>query len=151
MSVDLSSMTARVAEFLQDATHLVYPESAIAEGLRQALAELSRAQGHALTLAGLDDAGSTTLPEGLESLATQGAAAVVVAGRGLRHAEQAALAPEGVAPATLAWASSVWEHFLRACELIRSSALRAGGVPWVEVLGGEQAGWPLDDQDGEHF
>ncbi|MGB8251798.1 MAG: hypothetical protein WCF08_01170 [Anaerolineaceae bacterium] len=151
MSADLDSLTARVAEFLQDATHLVYPDSAITEGLRQALGELSRALGQNLDLSGLDGAVTTTLPEELESLLVQGATAVVVSGRGLRHAEQTALAPEGLSPAALAWAEAVWKRFSHSCELIRSSALRGSSVPWAEPPAGSRTGWSLDAHDGEVF
>jgi hypothetical protein len=151
MSADLDSLSARVSEYLQDATHLVYPQSAIAEGLRQALAGLSLALEQTLTLAGLDGAVSTTLPEGLESLAAQGAAAVAVTGRSLRHAEQSALAPEGLTPAGLTWAETVWVRFTQACDLLRASTLRGSVVPWAEAPAGGRAGWALDAQDGEIF
>jgi len=150
LSADLDSLSARVAACLQDATSLVYPTDAIAEGLRQALAEISTSLVGAhsaapLTLAGLDGASVTSLPEGLTSLAVQGAAAMVVSGRGLRHAEQMALAPEGLTPASLTWAEAVWNRFCRSCERLRSSALRGSTVPWAEM------GWILDGHDGEVF
>jgi hypothetical protein len=145
MSADLESLTARVAACLQDATHLVYPTEAIAEGLRQALAGLSDALDQILTLAGLDGAAETTLPAGLESLAVQAAAALAVSGRALRHAEQPALAPEGLSPAALSWSEAVLGRFRQACERLRSSTLRGAAIPWAEV------GWVLDGHDGEVY
>jgi hypothetical protein len=145
MSADLDSLTARVADCLQDATHLVYPAGAIAEGLRQALAELAGALGQPLQLSGLDGALVTSLPEGLESLTVQAAAAVVVAGRGLRHAEQVELVPGGLSPAALEWAGAAWKSFQSACERIRASALREASTPWAEE------GWVLDEHDGEGY
>jgi hypothetical protein len=145
MPADLTSLTARVAACLQDTTHLVYPLEAIAEALRQALAALSTALGRKLTLAGLDGASTSTLPENLESLAVQGSAALVVSGRALRHAEQPALAPEGLTPVALTWAETVLGRFRASCEYLRAACLRGEVTPWAEN------GWPLDQYDGRDF
>jgi hypothetical protein len=146
---DLDSLTARVAACLQDATHLVYPEEAIAEGMRQALADLSTALSQAMTLTGLDGATETSLPAGLESLAVQAAAALTVSGRALRHAEQPDLAPEGITPAAMSWAETVLGRFRQSCERLRSSALRGSSVPWPEPPAPLRGVWPLDVHDGE--
>jgi hypothetical protein len=145
VAADLSSLTERVAACLQDATHLVYPAEAIAEALRQALAALSTALSQKLTLAGLDGASTSTFPESLESMAVQCSAALVVSGRALRHAEQPALAPEGLAPAALTWAETVLGRFRTSCEHLRAACLRGEVTPWGEN------GWPLDQYDGEVF
>lgn len=145
MPADLDSLTARVAACLQDVASLVYPLEAIAEGLRQALAELSSALDRTMTLAGLDEVEETTLPDALESLVVQAAAAVVVGGRALRHAEQPDLVSEGLSPAALSWAEAAWNCFKRSCDHLRTATLRGEQVPWMET------GWSLDGHDGEVF
>ncbi len=142
---DLSSLTERVGQALQDGTHLTWPEAALEEALRLALSEYNLALGGQATLQGLDGEAATSLPRQHESLLALGAAGYAAEGRAARRAEGDQ--PDARSAGELSgWAAQRLAAFREMLDRARGQELRAaGGAPWDDREG---AGWKLDAWDG---
>lgn len=142
---DLNSLTERVGQALQDATHLIWPEAALEEALRLALSEYNLALGSQATLQGLDGEAETSLPPQHENLLALGASGYAAEGRAARRAEGDPLEARP-AQELSGWAAQRLGAFREMLSNARGQALRvSGGAPWDT---GEGAGWKLDAWDG---
>ena len=88
MTIDLTTLESRVNVLLTDLTHLYYSSELIREGIRMALLEYGRASGTQDTIAGLDEAGQTTLPEMDGGLIVLGAAGYTAACKTIDRKQQ---------------------------------------------------------------
>lgn len=133
MPFDLSTTISRVRSLLMESGTAIWTDAVITEGIRLAVGEAGLRKAQPLTLAGLDGAGSTTLPAVLESALVVGGAAYAVLARAADRAEQFELANE--AGTLAAWGEARladWRVMLaEGLAALRGAELRAGAVPWM--------------------
>jgi hypothetical protein len=136
MNTTLESLEQRVSVLLLDLTQLNFSQQLIHEGIRLALKEYSLASGQVETLAGLDEAGLTSVPEQDSGILVLGAAGYVAAAKTMDRKEQFNLVDQ-LPEAVTNLGSRLLMRFDRLLGSVRSARLRASDVaPW----GG---GWPL--------
>jgi len=116
VTATLETICARLEQALADAEGLVWPAAALQEAVHLALDEYNLAAGAPCTLAGLDGAAETTLPEGHESIVIIGAAGYAAGMRGVERVE--GFDPEGESPALLEWAQTRLGEFRRLLALV---------------------------------
>ncbi|MBN1370523.1 MAG: hypothetical protein JW987_01075 [Anaerolineaceae bacterium] len=133
MPFDLSNTISRVRNLLIESGTAIWTDAIITEGIRLAVGEAALRKVQPFTLAGLDGAGSTTLPAVLESALVVGGAAYAVLARSVDRAEQFELANE--APTLTAWGEARladWRRMLaEGLAALRAAELRAGAAPWM--------------------
>lgn len=143
MSMTLTGMRARVRQTLADGGALIWQDTALDEGIRRALEDLSRVYGASLTLAGLDGALITTLPERDGGILCGGAAGYAAHGRAVSRVE---MNPEGgmAAAAMNRWAEEQLRRFGEALEQIRRQLLQSSAeapyAAWAFPLPGSYTG-----------
>jgi hypothetical protein len=136
MNTNLESIEQRVSVLLLDLTRLNFSTQLIDEGIRLALKEYSLASGQVETLAGLDEAGLTSIPEQDCGLLVLGAAGYVAAAKTLDRKEQFNLVDQ-LPEAVTNLGSRLLMRFDRLLGYVRSARMRAADVtPWGD-------GWPL--------
>ena len=126
----------RVSTLLLDMTHLNFTMVVIDEGIRQALMEYSKASGQAETLAGLDGAVSTTLPEQDSGMIVLGAAGFIASAKGVDRKESFNLDGQ-IAPQVAQLGERFLARFQALILTVRCDRMRS---PEVQAWG---AGWPL--------
>jgi hypothetical protein len=120
MAATLESLRERVSVTLMDPDRLIWGDAALQEAVRLALGEYRLAGGSA-QVAGLDGAGTTTLPELHEPLIVLGAAGHAGAMRAVDRVE--AFDGEREAPALVQWADA---RLLDFRQLLRAAFAPAG-------------------------
>lgn len=135
MSTDLTTLDARVRAALGDPQGLIYDAAALEAALLSALSALNTAgatseQPRPYTVAGLDGAAETSLPDELVELLVRGAAAQAALSRAMGRSE--GYSPTLAVPAAqLAWARAEQAAFEAGVdELRRASLQRAAQPPW---------------------
>lgn len=104
MAFDYATTLGRVRAFVMDAGSAIWADADLQGAIRIAVGETSLYAGSALTLSGLDGAGSTTVPAALETALIIGSAGYAAAARTADRAENFELA--GEADALAAWGSA---------------------------------------------
>lgn len=110
MTMDYLTVKERVSCHLNDTSSLIWTDAMLESALRSALRALSRVYGETLTLAGLDGAEETTLPEEDEHVLIIGAVAYALTFRASGRFEDAV--PDQELPEALAdWATAHMARF----------------------------------------
>ena len=108
--MDYLTVKARVSCHLNDTSNLIWTEGMLESAVHSALKALSRVLGEILTLAGLDGAEETTLPEADEHTLVVGATAYALTFRASGRFEDAV--PNQDLPGNLAdWATAHMARF----------------------------------------
>lgn len=123
MALTLASLRETLALRLSDQNNLVYDTATLDEALRSSLAEISRVNGAALFISGLDDSLVTTLPEMFIQPLLMGAVAFALRFRTAGQFEPVSL--DSDLPAALLVASQQqMDQFKQAIEQIRKQILQ---------------------------
>ena len=110
MTATLSTLRDLVELHLSDVGNLIFSTEMLDEAIRSALSDLSEIYGSALTLAGLDGAEETTLPEEDEHVLIVGAVAYALTFRASGRFEDAV--PDQTLPDAMAdWATAHMARF----------------------------------------
>ena len=130
---DLETLRGRLGLQLSDAAADLWPEAALDECLRLALAGYNRGTGSGCSLGGLDGALTTTLPAGDWDLLLSGAAGLAALTQAVGRASQ--FSPDrGVAESLRAWAEGQLVRFQAGLGQVRLRALQASPAsphsPW---------------------
>ena len=137
MANDLAGIRDRVELYLIDATNKSFDANTLDEALKQALSDLSKAAGAALTVKDLDSESATTVET--QDLATlvQGAAAYAAESRTVKRTEMVSIG-ENPQPSLKAWAAGTMELFqarlnqVRLRTLHNASTAPHGAMEWTE-------------------
>jgi hypothetical protein len=137
MSMDYQTIEGRVAVLLQDLTRLTFSSELLGEGIRMALREYSAVSGQSETIAGLDEAGLTSIPEHDCGILVLGAAGYIAAAKTIDRKEHFNLQPE-LPQGVTSLGGRLLMRFDRLLGTVRSARLRAADVPcWG-------SGWSLN-------
>jgi hypothetical protein len=137
---DLIDFENRIEIFLRDTTNLVFSVAQIDEALTLALAEYNLALKGTCTIEGLDEASSTTLPDGHRAMLRMGAVGYAVTSRMEERSEAYNVGQD--APATLrTFGENRLANFRRWIEQVRIQGMVAGAHPWDD-----DHSWTLDDE-----
>ena len=128
MDTTLENLQERVGVLLADLTHLNYTSDLVTEGVRQAMGEYSLVTGSHETLAGLDGAEATSVPDMDCGIIVLGAAGFVAACKTLDRKEQFNL-DEQSPGAVARLGERLLQRFDRLLGTVRSARLRAADVP----------------------
>ncbi len=135
MASTLATLQDRVTVLLADLTHLNYSGNLIEEGIRMAVLEYSLASGADDTLAGLDGAASTSIPENDCGLVVLGAAGYIASSKTIDRKQQFNL--EDQTPRAVAeLGQRLLQRFDRLLGTVRSARMRTTEIqPWGEGWG----------------
>lgn len=145
---DYADILVRLRAGLIDVNGLVWENSELDEGLRQALADMGLAAGCEYTLAGLDGALTTSLPGQHFATLVRGAAAYALLWRAAERVDAFSARPNSAAE-VLAAAAALLARFEAA--MTHLAALRAAGLqtsavpPYPDGNESAQSGWQLPD------
>lgn len=154
MAIDLEGICGQAASYLGDEGGSRYPEEALVTCVRLALGEYNLLQASLgmpqASLAGLDGAEETSLPEAHAGMIVEGAAGYAAALREAGRIEVCGL--DTTSPAGLAaWSARRLEAFRKMLEEVRTAdeirrvaSLRMDGAGAVSP-----AGWPLDGREDQ--
>lgn len=128
MSLTLSDVRLRAALLLGDETQQLFSGTLLDEAIRQALNEYSRSAGAPGTLAGLDGAAATSLPEEEAALLVRGAAGYAALSRAVQRMLSFNLRQEAGSD-LLAWARRSLADFQAGLRQVRANRLHTAAEP----------------------
>ncbi len=136
MNTTLETIEQRVSVLLQDLTQLTFTSQLVVEGIRMAIKEYSLASGQVESLAGLDDAVLTSVPEYDCGILVLGAAGYIAAAKTMDRKESFNLVDQ-LPEAVTNLGTRLLLRFDRLLGTVRSARMRASDVaPWGD-------GWSL--------
>ncbi len=136
MNTNLETIEQRVSVLLQDLTQLTFTSQLVVEGIRLAIKEYSLASGQVESLAGLDDAVLTSVPEYDCGILVLGAAGYIAAAKTMDRKESFNLVDQ-LPEAVTNLGTRLLLRFDRLLGTVRSARMRAADVaPWGD-------GWSL--------
>jgi hypothetical protein len=117
-----------VRQHLDDTDGLIWSEAMLAAAVRESLLSIGRVLGESLTLAGLDEAEETTLPDDHQQLLVAGATAYALSFRVSGRFEDAR-AREALPEALADWASEQMARFQSLLRQAKSGSHQRAALP----------------------
>jgi len=132
MTQSLTEIRTRIKNYLMDVGGLVWPDTAIDEGVRLALRDLQGVTPITLSIEGLDGALVTVLEMGMDSLVVRGAAIYALEMRSVDRMDAFELNQTGIDAAHLI--ESLKKQYLIEIEKVRIKQFQvSSGVPYFQL------------------